>query len=53
MKIYTNGSVYISPSRITHAGKEEIWKAAKSIEHLKDPKLRLGTYDSNFNKIGK
>ena len=48
-KVYSNGKDYISPDRDGHNGG--IWKRAKSIKDLDDPKKRMGTYDADFNRI--
>ena len=49
-KVYSNGKTYISPDTDGHNGG--VWKAAKSVKDLGRKDTRLGTYDSNFEKIG-
>jgi hypothetical protein len=49
-KIYSNGKIFISPDGKGHIGGT--WKAAKKIHEIHTKKSRLGTFDSNFIKIG-
>lgn len=48
--VFTNGKNYISPDVDGHTGG--VWKMAKTPEGLNKKSTRLGTYDSQLNRIG-
>jgi len=49
-KVFSDGNTFISPDLDGHIGG--IWKAAKSIKALGRKDTRLGTFNSNLQKIG-
>jgi hypothetical protein len=48
--VFYNGKNYITPDRHGHNGG--VWKMAKTKEGLLSRKTRMGTYDSELNRIG-
>ena len=48
--VYKKGNRYITPDIDSHSG--ETWKMADSVDNLRSKNTRMGTYDSQLNRIG-